>query len=213
MFVYVVAIAGGTGSGKSTLARQLLSISGEQRAALLELDCYYRSQDHRIAAERATVNYDHPDAIEFELLTEHLQTLKAGAPVVCPVYNFAEHARIEAQTTHLAPKPVIIVEGILSLAIASVRDMVDFGIFIDTPDELRLSRRIHRDIRERGRTEQGTHSYWNRIAQPMHQEFCAPSRHYAHLIIDGGSSAPLDATTIWATIWERRNAAHRSPSG
>lgn len=200
---YVIGIAGGTASGKTTLARRLFGLALNEEAALIELDRYYRCQDHVELAARTRVNYDHPASLEFDLLMHHLRELRLGRSVRTPVYDFANHTRRVDDTTRVEPRPLIIVEGILVLAVPELRDLFDLRVFVDCPAHIRLERRIVRDVRERGRTREGVIEQWHATVQPMHEQFCEPSRESAHLLIDGSSSLDAPLASLWATISER----------
>ena len=143
----VVGVAGGTGSGKTTVARELAEALPEGRAHILEYDAYYREQSLLTDEQRAEINYDHPDALESELLAAQVQKLRTGEAADIPVYDFVLHNRAK-HTRHLEPRPVIIVEGIMALAVPSIRELLDIKIFVDTDADLRVFRRIRRDIEQ-----------------------------------------------------------------
>lgn len=203
MVAIIVGIAGGTASGKTSLSRELVACGSTERAAVVELDSYYRCQAHKTFAERLATNYDHPDAFEFELLVKHLISLKEGRAVDSPVYNFAEHTRSTDRQTHVHPRPVIIVEGILALAVPALCELLDFRIFVDAPDDLRLSRRLDRDVRERGRAPEQVLSHWSTTVQPMYLQYCSPSRAGADLIFDGSAWHGEQVRDLWHSIWAR----------
>ena len=182
----MIGIAGGTGSGKTTLARRIVEALPAGTAALIYTDSYYRPLTHLSPAERATHNFDHPDAIEFELLLAHLSALRDGQPIEVPIYNFSVHDR-EPQTEHIEPARVIVVEGILALQQERLRPFYDLTIFVDTPAQVRFDRRLCRDIRERGRTEESVRKQWQTTVAPMHDQYCEPSRAHARVIVDGQS--------------------------
>lgn len=182
--VYVIGIAGGTGSGKTTLCRALLDSVGQDLAVALPHDAYYRDLGHLSLEERVGVNFDHPDALETSLLVAHLAALKRGEPVGVPVYNFVTHTRSN-RAEPMGPKPVVVVEGILSLTDESLRDQMDLKVFVDTADDLRLIRRMERDIRERGRTVDSVAKQYLATVRPMHDQFVAPSKAHADLIVPG----------------------------
>lgn len=182
---YLVGIAGGTASGKTTIAHKLVDTAGPNKADIVELDRYYRAQDHIELAARHSLNYDHPNALEFELLIEHLKMLRNGDAVGTPVYDFATHTRLKGQTIRVEPKPIIFFEGILTLCVPKLRELFDTTIFVDAPDDIRLTRRIERDIRERARTRESAIEQWNATVQPMYQQFCEPSRAFAEMELDG----------------------------
>lgn len=181
----VVGIAGGTGSGKTTVAEKLAAAMPQGRCVTIEHDAYYRDQGHLTPDERATINYDHPSALESSLLAEHLRTLRAGEPVDVPIYDFATHTR-RAETRHVSPAPVIIVEGILVFCEASLREQMDVKIFVDTDPDIRLMRRIRRDLEVRGRTFQSVRDQYYATVRPMHIEYVEPTKRWADLIVPEG---------------------------
>ena len=186
----LIGIAGGTGSGKTTVAVKLAEALPAERAALIQQDWYYRDRSHLDPAARALINFDEPDALETDLLLADLLALKAGRPVDCPQYDFGSHTR-RAERRTILPRSIILVEGILLFAVAAVRDTFDLRLFVDTDDDVRLLRRVRRDIEERGRDIQSIESQYLGSVRRMHQQYVAPSRAHAHLIIpEGGENAP-----------------------
>ena len=185
----VFGIAGGSGSGKTTLARLVLERVGRENIAYLPHDAYYKDLRNLPENQRATVNFDHPDSLENELLFEHIIRLKNYQSVDLPVYDFKTHTRTE-KTQHIEPKPVILVEGILIFADPIIRKLLDVKVFVDTDPDLRFIRRLQRDIEERGRTtENVVHQYLSTV-RPMHLEFVEPSKRYADVIVpEGGLNA------------------------
>ncbi len=181
----VVGIAGGSGSGKSTIATSILGALPGGSGVLLEQDHYYRSMSHLSYEERGKVNYDHPDALELDLFCAHLDELRGGRPVERPTYDFATHARAPHGLL-IAPSPVIVVEGILVLADERLRSRFDVKVFVDTDADIRLMRRIRRDLEHRGRTfAQVRHQYYESV-RPMHLAFVEPSKRFADIIIPEG---------------------------
>lgn len=183
----IIGIAGGTGSGKTSVANAVLEDlkkSGE-KIVLIEQDSYYKRNDHLSFSERVKLNYDHPNSIDFDLLREHILALKEGKYIEKPIYNFAEHNRSK-ETEKIESKPIIIVEGILILAIEKIRDILDMKIFVDTDDDIRLLRRMERDIQERGRSFDNIKEQYLSTVKPMHLEFVEPSKRYADVIIPRG---------------------------
>ncbi len=180
----VVGIAGGTGSGKSTLARRLARRIGEDRCALVSQDNYYKDLGHLSVAARARVNFDHPDSIDAPLLIEHVRTLKSGSAVVTPRYDFSRHARAPGGS-EVPAREVILVEGILVLSWAELVAEMDIKIFVETPDDIRLLRRMRRDIADRGRDVDGVLGQYQETVRPMHDLFVRPSRERADLIVPG----------------------------
>jgi uridine kinase len=181
----VLGLAGGTGSGKTTVSRAILDAVGEQRITLIEQDNYYCDVDWRNESELLHHNFDHPAAIDNELLVAHVAALKAGHPVEVPVYDFVRHRRTQ-RTRRVEPQPVIIVEGILIFVEPSLRDLLDLKIYVDTDADLRLIRRLGRDMAERGRTVQDVLRQYVETVRPMHLEFVEPSKRWADIIIPEG---------------------------
>jgi uridine kinase len=192
--MFVLGIAGGTGSGKTTVAEKLVAGLAGRPVVLIDHDAYYRDRSGLPAPERARINYDHPDAIETELLVAHLAALRAGRTVEVPQYDFREHVR-RAQTRQVEPAAVVIVEGILVLADERLRAQMDLKIFVDTDADIRLMRRLERDIEQRGRTFSQVRDQYDTTVRPMHLAFVEPSKRFADLVIpEGGENRPaLDA--------------------
>lgn len=186
MHPITIGVAGGTGSGKTTVALKVLEQVGFDRIAYLPHDAYYRDASDLPPAERARLNFDHPDSLDNDLLIEHLQQLQAGQSVEIPVYDFKTHSRL-TETRHIDPQPVILVEGILIFADKRLRDLMDVKIFVDTDADIRFIRRLQRDITERGRTVESVIDQYLRTVRPMHLEFVEPSKRYADVIIPEGS--------------------------
>jgi uridine kinase len=180
----VVGIAGGTGSGKTTVARKLAAAMSD-RCVTIEHDAYYRDQAHLSPEERATINYDHPSSLETSLLVDQLRELRAGRTVQVPSYDFATHTR-RVDTRAVTAKRVIIVEGILVFTDAALRELMDVKIFVDTDPDIRLMRRIRRDLEQRGRTFQSVRDQYYATVRPMHIEHVEPSKRWADLIIPEG---------------------------
>ncbi|MEW6240720.1 MAG: uridine kinase [Chloroflexota bacterium] len=189
----VIGIAGGSGSGKTTVAQEILQRVGPDRIAFLQHDAYYKDLSGLPPVQRADVNFDHPNSLETELLTQHIEQLKQGQPVEVPIYDFATHSRT-AQTFTVRPRGVILVEGILIFAEASLRRMFDVKLFVDTDSDIRFIRRLQRDLSERGRTTESVVKQYMATVRPMHMEFVEPSKRYADVIIpEGGfNTAALD---------------------
>lgn len=178
---FLVAVCGGSCSGKSTLAATVLRRLGSDVACLLQFDAYYRDQSHLTPAERAEVNYDHPDSLDVELFASHLALLAEGSPVDCPVYDFATHTRLD-ETRRIGPAPVVVVDGILLLADDRLVPQFDMRIFRECPEEVRLDRRIERDVLQRGRTEASVRRQFAATVKPMHDRYVAPSAAHADVI-------------------------------
>ena len=189
----VIGIAGGSGSGKTTVAQTILQRVGPDRISFLQHDAYYKDLSGLPPAQRAEVNFDHPNSLENELLIRHIQQLKNGEPVEVPVYDFSTHSRTD-RTFTVQPRSVILVEGILIFTEAPLRDFFDVKIFVDTDSDLRFIRRLQRDITERGRTTETVIKHYMATVRPMHMEFVEPSKRYADVIIpEGGfNAAALD---------------------
>jgi len=188
----IIGVAGGTASGKTTVSEAILERVGRHHIAHLEHDSYYRDLGHLPLEERARLNFDHPDALETELLVEHLRRLQAGQPVDVPCYDFATYTRT-GQSRRVDPRPVILVEGILIFVDRQLRDMMDVKLYVDTDADLRLIRRLQRDTGERGRTLESVIRQYVETVRPMHLEFVEPSKRYADIIIPSGG---FNATAI-----------------
>jgi uridine kinase len=185
-----VGLAGGTGSGKTTVAGTILGRVGVERVAHINQDRYTRDLAHLTHAQLVHHNFDHPSAIDGELLIEHVRQLKYGQPAELPVYDFAHHLPSSA-VERLEPRPLVLVEGILTLAIPQLRELFDVRIFVDTDADLRFIRRLRRDLEERGRTVDDVITQYLETVRPMHREFVEPSKRWADLVITGGGdSAP-----------------------
>ncbi|HTX91702.1 MAG TPA: uridine kinase [Anaerolineales bacterium] len=189
----VIGIAGGSGSGKTTVAQTILQRVGPDRISFLQHDAYYKDLSGLPPAQRAEVNFDHPNSLENELLIQHIRELIAGNPVEVPIYDFSTHSRTK-QTFSVQPRGVILVEGILIFAEIELRELFNVKIFVDTDSDLRLIRRLQRDIAERGRTTESVIKQYLATVRPMHLEFVEPSKRYADVIIpEGGfNTAALD---------------------
>ena len=180
----IIGIAGGTGSGKSTFTNRLRNEFGDQVAVVYH-DNYYKRQDNIPFEERKKVNYDHPDALETDLLIEHLKALKRGEAIECPVYDYSVHNRSE-QTVRIEPRNIILVEGILLLADARLRDMIDIKIFVEADADERILRRIVRDVKERGRDLDNIVQQYLTTVKPMHYLYVEPTKARADIIINSG---------------------------
>ncbi|MFS8629041.1 MAG: uridine kinase [Limnochordales bacterium] len=180
-----IGIAGGTGSGKTTVARAIVERVPRATVAVIEQDSYYKDQRDIPLEERLKVNYDHPSAFDTPLLVEHLKKLAAGQPIDKPVYNYTLHTR-EDYTERVEPRDIIIVEGLLVLWESSIRELLDIKLFVDCDADVRVLRRLERDIRERGRTLESVIRQYLTSVRPMHLEFVEPSKRYADVIIPEG---------------------------
>ena len=190
----VIAISGGSGSGKSTLASALLDAVGPTGAEILPLDAYYHDLTHLGLAERARVNFYHPDALDLPLFRDHLVTLKSGEPVRRPEYDFSSHCRL-AQPVTVMPRTLIVVEGILVASTRELRELYDFLIFVETDRLLRWQRRLVRDQRERGREATSIASSWERAEQAL-QHYGGAARGYANCVVSGEAPASESATRV-----------------
>ena len=181
----IIGVAGGTASGKTTVSNKILEVVGPKRLAYIEHDAYYRDLSHLPLEERKAFNFDHPDALENELLIAHLETLLAGQPVQVPIYDFAQYIRT-GQLRWVEPHRVILVEGILIFADKTLREMMDIKIYVDTDADLRFIRRLQRDVLERERSVKQVIEQYLATVRPMHMEFVEPSKRYADVIIPRG---------------------------
>ena len=182
--ILVIGIAGGTGSGKTTLMDNLMKRFGSD-VTVLSHDNYYRRRDDMTLEERSKVNYDEPAALETDLMVSHLEKLRQGEAIECPVYDFAQHNRSN-KTITIQPKRVIIVEGILIFEDRALRDLMDIRIFVDTDADVRLGRRILRDVEERGRTLQSVLEQYETTVKPMHEKYVEPSKKFADIVVPEG---------------------------
>lgn len=181
----IIGIAGGTGSGKTTVATAIVDTLGVNRVTLISQDAYYRDRTDLPFEDRKKVNYDHPDSFDNDLLCQHLQDLKQGIAVEMPIYDFKQHNR-SANTVHVDVRPVIILEGIHVLVEPMLRSMLDIKVFVDTDPDVRVLRRIRRDIEERGRSIESVYEQYLSTVKPMHDAFIEPSKRMADLIIPEG---------------------------
>jgi uridine kinase len=180
---FTVALAGGSGSGKTTLARALCARLGPHRCTLLDHDSYYRDLAHLSAERRAQTNFDHPASLDSELLARHLAELRAGRAIVHPRYDFATHTRC-ARGERVEPRPFVVCEGILLLAAPELAHAFDLRVFLDVPADVRVLRRLRRDLVERGRTVESVIAQYMTTVRPMHERFVAPARASADLVLD-----------------------------
>ena len=194
-----VGVAGGSGSGKTTVAYNLIKAFKAEDAVLVEQDAYYKELKELPVDERALVNFDHPNSIEFDLIKEHLLSLKNGIPIDRPIYDFKTHSRKE-EKIRINPSKIVIIEGILILSIPEIRDLLDVKIFVDTDADEMLLRRIERDINERGRTFESVKRQYLDTVKPMYLEFCEPSKRYADVIIPRGGENKIAINMIIAKL-------------
>jgi uridine kinase len=191
----VIGVAGGSGSGKTTISSAIVGQIGRDHVALVEHDAYYREYGSLPFEERAQINFDHPDSLETELLIEHLRSLIAGQAIEKPVYDFTTHSRL-AQTVIVEPKPTIVVDGILVFVEQELRELMDLKIYVDTDSDLRILRRLQRDIEERERTLDSVIDQYLSTVRPMHLQFVEPSKRYADIIIPEGYNRRAVATVM-----------------
>ncbi len=196
MEVTVIGVAGGSGSGKSTLVKKLLEAFGGESVAMLAHDSYYKAHDQLTLDERARLNYDHPGAFDTQMMVEHLKALRCGVPVEQPVYSFVGHNRLP-ETVVVKPSRVVIVDGILIFENEALREQMDIKVFVDTDADVRLARRIMRDVCDRGRTMESVIEQYLGTVKPMHEEFVEPSKRWADVIIpEGGFNSVAVAMLI-----------------
>ena len=181
----IIGIAGGTGSGKTTVVKHIARALPPHCVAVVPLDSYYNDTTNLTPEERKAINFDHPDAFDWKLLTEQIRQLKNGEAIEQPTYSYIESNR-QKETIHVEPKPVIIIEGIMALHYKKLRDMMDLKIFVDTDDDVRLIRNIRRDVVERGRTVDMVLDRYEKVLKPMHEQFIEPTKKFADLIIPWG---------------------------
>ncbi|MDQ3584761.1 MAG: uridine kinase [Pyrinomonadaceae bacterium] len=198
----IIGICGGTGSGKTTVANRILDSVSADEVAFLQQDSYYRDLDQMPLDFRQQVNFDHPDAIDNELLVEHLRALKAGAAVALPVYDFKHHVRLK-ETLRMEPKLITIIEGILIFAEPRLLQEMDIKVFVDTPDDIRFIRRLRRDVAERGRTVESVIEQYLATVRPMHMQFVEPSKRVADVIIPEGGHNLVSIDLLSGKIRER----------
>jgi len=179
----VIGIAGGTGSGKSTIARNIAKELPAGAMVIIDFDSYYRDRSDLTFEERSKLNFDHPESLETELLIQHIKDLRAGIPVQVPSYDFKTHSRVKVAQEFTNPTPIIVVEGILVFVEPALRALLDMKIFVDTDADVRVFRRIRRDIEERGRTFQSIRDQYYQTVRPMHLQFVEPSKRWADIIV------------------------------
>ena len=204
----VLGIAGGSGSGKSTVARTILAALPAGKVALLEQDHYYRQQGHLPFEQREQVNYDHPEALELDLLARHVDALVRGESIVRPTYDFQQHDRAQ-EGTAVEPAPVVLVEGILVLADEGLRRRFEVKIFVDTDADIRLMRRIRRDLEHRGRTFLQVRKQYYETVRPMHIAFVEPSKRHADVIIPEGGQNKVALDLLTSHVRARMDAHAR----
>lgn len=199
---FIIGIAGGSGSGKSTVARNVAQALETESVAFIDMDAYYLNFAHLPLAERAKINWDHPDAFDWELLVGQLGRLAAGEPIEKPVYDFVTHTRSE-QTVVIPPARVVVIDGILLFTDARVRELCDVKVFVDADADIRLIRRLRRDIKKRGRALDDVLDQYLTTVQPMHLQFVEPSKRYADVIVPRGGHNAVAIEMIVAKIQRR----------
>ncbi len=184
----IIGIAGGSASGKTSISKQLYEyFKGYHKVVIIKQDDYYKDQSHLLMEERKKTNYDHPFAFDTDLLVQHLQQLKNNQAIEKPIYDFTLHTR-SSQTERVEPREVILLEGIFVLAEEKIRNMCDILVYVDTDSDIRLMRRLKRDMQERGRSLDSICQQYLETVRPMHEQFIEPSKKYAHLIVPEGGS-------------------------
>src|SRR3954466_3622065 len=210
----IIGIAGGSGSGKSTVARNVGRALGAESMAAIDMDGYYRNFAHLSLEKRKEVNWDHPDAFDWDLLLDHLHRLANRQPIEKPAYDFVTHTR-RAETVTIEPAEVVVVDGILLFVDARIRELCEVKVFVDADADIRLIRRIRRDMSKRGRTLEETLDQYLTTVQPMHLQFVEPSKRYADVIVPRGGHNPIAVEMIVAKIQRRisqaRQAEQRQP--
>jgi uridine kinase len=198
---FLIGVAGGTCSGKTTLSEQLAVLTGADQLALIKLDSYYNAAHDKTTAERERTNYDHPDAFDWDLLNDHLAALTAGASVQVPVYDFTIHDRTNEVRT-VRPAPIVVLEGILVLWEPRLRARFDLRVFVDTDADLRLIRRLQRDVVERGRTTDSIIQQYLSTVRPAHEQFIEPSKRHADVIFPQGGKNEAALEMLLARVRE-----------
>lgn len=203
----IIGVAGGSGSGKTTVINHIVNTIGEQNLVCLQHDSYYRDLKHLSFEERSKQNFDHPASLETELMIRHLKALKEGYQVEVPIYDFTKHVRKE-ETNLIQPKKIILVDGILIFSEKALRKLLDIKLFVDTDDDIRLLRRIRRDILERERSLKSVLNQYEQFVRPMHLEFVEPSKRYADIIIPRGGENKVALDMVIAVIQDRLNKSN-----
>ena len=202
----IIGIAGGSGSGKSTVARNVASQIGAQSVAFIDMDAYYLNFAHLPLEARRRMNWDHPDAFDWELLLDDLRELAAGRAIEKPVYDFVSHTR-SPERIRIPPAQVVVVDGILLFTDARVRELCDVKVFVDAEPDIRLIRRIRRDTTKRGRPLESVLDQYVSTVQPMHLQFVEPTKRYADVIVPRGGHNPVAIEMIVAKIQRRLASA------
>ena len=203
----IIGVTGGSGSGKTSVSRAILANFPNAKIAMIEHDSYYKDQSHLTFEERVTTNYDHPLAFETDLLINHLKELIADRPVDIPIYDYTQHTRSE-KSYRQEPQDVFIVEGILVLEDQRLRDLMDIKLFVDTDDDIRIIRRIKRDMQERGRSLDSVIEQYTRVVKPMYHQFIEPTKRYADIVVPEGVSNLVAIDLINTKVASILNETH-----
>ena len=209
---FTIAIAGGSGSGKTSLTRAIVDVLGAARCAVLDHDSYYRDLSHQPISVRAAANFDHPDSLENDLLARQLADLQAGRAIDRPRYDFSRHTRMPS-VERVEPRPVVICEGILLLAISELRAAFDLRVYVDTPADVRALRRLQRDVVERGRTMESVIKQYLDTVRPMHERYVEPARRSADVVLDWRQSAVEQARAVLKNMHDRLDGEAIAVSG
>lgn len=205
--ILVIGIAGGTGSGKTTLMKNIMDRFGDV-VTVLSHDNYYRRRDELSYEERCRINYDEPAALETDMMARHLEQLRNGQAIDCPIYDFTQHNR-SSETIRIEPKNVIIVEGILIFENQPLRDLMDIRIFVDTDADVRLCRRIKRDVTKRGRTLESVLTQYQETVKPMHERYVEPSKRFADIVVPEGGKNLVALDMIMGRIQRHLNESEK----
>lgn len=200
----IIGVAGGSGSGKTTVVRHIIDTFGEECILLLQHDSYYRDLKHLPFSARTRQNFDHPSSLETELMIRHIKALKEGCQVEVPIYDFTKHIRKE-ETRLVKPRDIILIDGILIFNEKELRELMDIRLYVDTDDDIRLLRRIQRDIVERDRQLENVLHQYKKFVRPMHLEFVEPSKRYADIIIPRGGQNKVALDMVNALIQDHLN--------
>jgi uridine kinase len=208
----IIGISGGTGSGKTTVANRILESVSASEVVFIQQDSYYRNLKDLPLDYRQVANFDHPDALDNDLLVNHIRKLRAGEMIELPLYDFRAHTRLN-ETRRVEPKPIVIVEGILIFTDARLLEQMDIKVFVDTPDDIRFIRRLRRDVAERGRTVESVIEQYLATVRPMHMQFVEPSKREADVIIPEGGHNLVSIDLLSGKIRERLAATLTSVGG
>ena len=208
----IIGICGGTGSGKTTVANRILESVSASEVVFIQQDSYYRNLKDLPLDYRQVANFDHPDALDNDLLVNHVRRLRSGEPIELPLYDFKTHTRL-VETRAVEPKPIVIVEGILIFAEPRLLEQMDIKVFVDTPDDIRFIRRLRRDIAERGRTAESVIEQYIATVRPMHMLFVEPSKRHADVIIPEGGHNLVSIDLLSGKIRERLASSMHSVGG